>query len=618
MIQRIPTAKALVEIRKKVSATHPSRRKSVTVCGETGCQAVGCKEVAREVREELKAQDLADEYKLVVTGCHGFCEQGPIVVIRPSNVFYPKVKLRNVKEIIKRTVGAGEIIDELLYKEPVTGDRIAHEQDIPFYARQHRLISGHNGYMDPTDITDYLSIGGYAAVEKALFQMKPDEIIEEVTRSGLRGRGGGGFLTGRKWLSCLDAPGERKFVICNADEGDPGAFMDRSLLEGNPHAIIEGMLIGARAVGSREGIVYVRHEYPRAVEQLAAALDEAYCAGLLGHDILGSDFSFDIRISRGGGAFVCGESTALMASLEGRSGEPRAKYVHTAEHGLFDLPTTLNNVETWANVPEIIRNGADKFAAVGTEQSKGTKIFSLVGKIRNTGLVEVPMGTSVRDIVYEIGGGVPGGKQFKAVQTGGPSGGCIPQSMLDLQVDFQKLTEVGSMMGSGGMIVMDEDTCMVDVARYFIHFLKEESCGKCVPCREGLKTALVTLDRITEGKGEMKDIEILEEIGEWMSSSSLCALGGSAANPVLSTIRHFRNEYEAHIKEHRCPGGVCVELITYSIDPERCDGCHSCVKVCPQDVIAGDKKQTHTINAADCIKCGACLSACARDAITRK
>jgi len=618
MIGHLPSRTALDALRAEVSRVHPAKRPSVTVCGGTGCQAAGCKKVALAMREALAAHGLADRVFLVVTGCHGFCEQGPIVVVRPTNVFYPRVKPADVTRIVERTVQHGEVIEELLYRDPVSGERVVHENEIPFYKMQQRQVFGANGYIDPVDMRDYIAIGGLTGLAKALFELRPEEVIDTVTRAGLRGRGGGGFLTGRKWASCRKAPSERKFVICNADEGDPGAFMDRSLLEGNPHAVIEGMIIGAYAVGAHEGFVYVRHEYPLAVERLNAALAEARASGLLGTDILGSGFSFDIRVSRGGGAFVCGESTALMASLEGLPGEPRAKYVHTVEHGLFDQPTVLNNVETWANVPHLVTIGAEAYAAVGTEHSKGTKIFSLVGKINNTGLVEVPMGISLGEIVFGIGGGIPGGKRFKAVQTGGPSGGCLPEALLDLPVDFQKLTEVGSMMGSGGMIVMDEETCMVDVAKYFVSFLEKESCGKCVPCREGLKAASEVLGRITEGEGREEDLALLAELGEWMTASSLCALGGSAANPVVSTIRYFRDEYEAHIREHRCPGAVCRALITYSIDPERCNGCLACVGTCCEHAISGEKKKPHVLDAKACVKCGACISACKRGAIIRK
>ncbi len=617
-MERIASPRDLEELRARIAAFDPARRSSVTVCGGTGCRAAGADRVVEAVREELSGRDLEDRVELVVTGCHGFCEQGPIIVIRPSGVFYPRVRPSKVAEIVERTVVGGEIVEKWLYVDPASGRRIAHEREIPFYEGQRREVFGNNSTIDPVSLRDYLAVGGYRGLSRALSELRAEQVVEIVERSGLRGRGGGGFPTGRKWASCRAAEGRRKFVVCNADEGDPGAFMDRSLLEGNPHAVIEGMLIGAWAIGARQGFVYVRQEYPLAVERLEAALQQAREAGLLGENMLGSGFDFEVSVSRGGGAFVCGESTALMASLEGRVGEPRAKYVHTVEHGLFDQPTALNNVETWANVPRIITDGAESFAAVGTENSTGTKIFSLVGNINNTGLVEVPMGIALREIVYEIGGGIPGGKRFKAVQTGGPSGGCLPESMLDLPVDFQHLTEVGSMMGSGGMIVMDEETCMVDVARYFVSFLEKESCGKCVPCREGLRTARHVLDRVVEGRGEMADLDLLEEIGEWMNAASLCALGGSAANPLLSTLRYFRDEYEAHILERRCPGGVCKELITYSIDPELCDGCHACFKVCPEGAISGEKKRVHSIDAELCIKCGACLAVCKPGAIARK
>jgi len=466
--------------------------------------------------------------------------------------------------------------------------------------------------IDPTSIDDYIAIGGYTALAKVLISMEPEKIIEEIKKSGLRGRGGGGFPTGRKWESCRNAKSRDgiKYVICNADEGDPGAYMDRSLLEGNPHSVIEGMLIGAYAIGSNDSYVYVRNEYPLAVKNLEIAIRQAEEYGLLGENILGSKFNFRIKISRGGGAFVCGESTALIASIEGKRGEPRAKYIHTVEKGLWNRPTNLNNVETWANIPLIINKGAKWYSSIGTEKSKGTKIFSLVGKINNTGLVEVPMGISLREIIYDLGGGIPKGRKFKAVQTGGPSGGCIPEELLDLTIDYEKLTEAGSMMGSGGMIVMDEDTCMVDIARYFLNFLKDESCGKCVPCREGIKRMQEILTDICEGKGKKGDIELLEELSETVKKASLCALGGTAPNPVLTTIRYFRDEYQAHIEEKRCPAGVCKELIRYSIAQEKCTGCGACQKVCPQGAILGEKKEPRTIDEGKCIKCGACLEAC--------
>jgi len=550
-----------------------------------------------------------------VTGCHGFCERGPLLVINPQKLLYQKVQVEDVPEILSETMEKGNVIDRLLYVNPVTGEKIVHEDEVPFYKHQERIIFGKNGSIDPTSIEDYIAIGGYRALVKALFHMAPEEIIESVKRSGLRGRGGGGFPTGLKWESCRNAPGEPRYVICNADEGDPGAYMDRSLLEGNPHSVLEGMLIGAYAIGSNRGYVFVRKEYPLAVQNLGIALQQAGEYGFLGEDILGSGFDFSVRINRGGGAFVCGESTALMACLEGQPGEPRAKHIHTVISGLYDKPTNLNNVETWANVPVIIDKGDQWYSQIGTEGSKGTKIFSLVGKVNNTGLVEVPMGITLREIVYDIGGGIPGGKKFKAVQTGGPSGGCIPESLLDLPVDFDRLTEVGSMMGSGGMIVMDENTCMVDVAKYFINFLRDESCGKCTSCREGNQRMYEILNGITEGRGRPGDIELLEELGWVIAEASLCALGGTAPNPVLSTIKYFRDEYEAHIEEKRCPAGVCKALIQYSIDPELCTACGRCRKACPSDAISGAKKVPHKIDQDKCIKCGMCFESCKFDAV---
>ena len=530
---------------------------------------------------------------------------------------YVRVTPDDVPEIVEESVLKKNIIERLLYADPVSGKKIIHEHEVPFYKRQQRLVFGSNGMIDPTSIEDYLAIGGYSAIVQVLFEMEPEEVIEEIKKSGLRGRGGGGFPAGIKWETCRNAPSRNgtRYVICNADEGDPGAYMDRSLLEGNPHSIIEGMLIGAYAIGSNQGYVYVRHEYPLAVQNLGIALDQAGEIGLLGKDILGSGFGFDMKISRGGGAFICGESTALMASLEGKIGEPRSKHIHTSVSGLHGKPSNLNNVETWANVPIIINRGAQWYSGIGTEGSKGTKIFSLVGKINNTGLVEVPMGITLREIIYDIGGGIPDGKKFKAVQTGGPSGGCIPESLIDLPVDFDKLKEVGSIMGSGGMIVMDESTCMVDLARYFVKFLTEESCGKCVPCREGLDRMLDILTDITEGNGKSGSIELLEELGSIIKETSLCALGGTAPNPVLSTIKYFSEEYEAHIKEHRCPAGVCKALITFTIDEDLCNGCRKCARSCPQEAISGVKKEAHKIDQALCIKCGLCRDNCKFNAV---
>ena len=507
----------------------------------------------------------------------------------------------------------------MLYTDPGTGQKITYEQEVPFYKRQKRIIFGSNGYIAPDVIDDYLALDGYAALSKTLFEMTPEEVIEEIKKSGLRGRGGGGFPTGIKWESCRRAHGDTKYIICNCDEGDPGAFMDRSLMEGNPHSVLEGMIIGAYAIGAHEGYIYVRNEYPLAVRNAETAIEQAKELGLLGSDILGSGFDLTIRINRGGGAFICGESTALMASLEGKVGEPRAKYVHTVEKGLWEQPTNLNNVETWANVPLIINRGADWYARIGSPNSKGTKIFALVGRINNTGLVEVPMGITLREVVYDIGGGIPQGKKFKAVQTGGPSGGCLPESLLDLPVDFFELAKAGSMMGSGGMIVMDENSCMVDVAKYFVTFLEEESCGKCLPCREGLRRMRQILTDITEGRGQGGDVELLERLSAAMVDASLCALGTTAPNPVLSTIRYFRDEYEAHIRDKRCPAGVCKELITYSIDEEKCPGCGLCVKVCPQEAITFmGKKKAVALDEGKCIKCGACYDVCKLDAIKIK
>ena len=615
---RLSSAVELEQLRDGILSQRDPEKPCISICGGTGCHAYRCEDVASAFEEEIKRQGLSNEVELKMTGCHGFCERGPLVVLYPQKIFYQRVTSGDASEIIAETVMRSKIIDRLLYVDPVSGKKSNFEHEVPFYKKQQRLVFGNNGLIDPTNIEDYLAIGGYSALGKVFTSMQPEEVIEEIRQSGLRGRGGGGFPTARKWRECRNAPSSDgiRYVICNADEGDPGAYMDRSLLEGNPHSVIEGMIIGAYAIGSHYGYVYVRHEYPLAVTNLSIALEQARECGLLGENILGSDFDFDIKISRGGGAFICGESTALMASLEGRIGEPRPKHVHTVVSGLNGKPTNLNNVETWANVPLIINRGADWYSQIGTEKSKGTKIFSLVGKINNTGLVEVPMGITLREIVYDIGGGIPDGRKLKAVQTGGPSGGCIPESLIDLPVDFDRLTEAGSMMGSGGMIVMDEDTCMVDLARYFIKFLTEESCGKCVPCREGLDRMLDILTDITEGKGGEGDIELLEELGSSIKELSLCALGGTAPNPVLSTVRYFCDEYEAHIREKRCPAGVCKALITFTIDEEKCNGCRVCARECPQGAIAGEKKKLHRIDQEKCIKCGLCRDSCKFDAIT--
>ena len=591
-------------------------KKFVAICAGTGCRAYGSLKVKEALEAELKKQNM--NVDVIATGCLGFCEKGPMVVIHPDKYFYQSVKVADVPEIVSKTVAKGEVISRLLYRHPETKKTMFREEDMPFYKKQLRVVFGSNGMIDPTKIDDYLVINGYQALGKVLSEMTPEGVINEVKKAGLRGRGGGGFHTAVKWEGVRKAAGEPKYVIANGDEGDPGAYMDRSLMEGNPHSIIEGMIIGGYAVGANEGYIYVRNEYPLAVTHLNIAIAAAREAGLLGKNILGTDFSFDIHINKGAGAFVCGESSALFASIEGRAGEPRAKYVHAVEKGLWDKPTVLNNVETWANVPLIINKGADWYSSIGTEGSKGTKIFSLVGKIRNTGLIEVPMGTTLYEIIYDMGGGITNGRKFKAVQTGGPSGGCIPESLLDIPVDFDKLYEVGSMMGSGGMIVMDDKSCMVDVARYFLAFLKEESCGKCVPCREGIRRMSDILEDICAGKGTEGDINLLENMSQAIADGSLCALGGSAPNPVLSTIKYFREEYEAHIKDHRCPAGVCKALITYSIDPEKCTGCGLCVKVCPTQATSGEKKKAHTIDKDKCTRCGACIESCKFEAINVK
>jgi NADH-quinone oxidoreductase subunit F len=615
---RLSSPQELEALRESIIKSRDPSQTCIVVCGGTGCLALGAQEVINAFRREIEEGRLERKLALRITGCPGFCERGPLVVIKPENILYQQVRSGDVAEIVSETV-KGKIVDRLLYTDPNTGKKITYEHEVPFYKKQKRLLLGDNSNIDPTIIEDYLALGGYAALRKVLFEMSPEQIIEEVKKSGLRGRGGGGFPTGIKWETCRRAHGDTKYIICNCDEGDPGAFMDRSLMEGNPHSVLEGMIIGAYAVGGHQGYIYVRNEYPLAVRNAQIAIEQAEKYGLLGKNILGSGFDFTVKISRGGGAFVCGESTALMASLEGKVGEPRAKYVHTVEKGLWEQPTNLNNVETWANVPLIIKNGADWYSKVGTEGSKGTKIFSLVGKINNTGLVEIPMGISLREIIYDVGGGIPGGRKFKAVQTGGPSGGCIPESSLDLPVDFDQLTKVGSMMGSGGMIVMDENSCMVDIAKYFINFLEGESCGKCVPCREGLKRMSQILTDITGGRGKEGDIELLERLSAAITDSSLCALGSTAPNPVLSTIRYFRDEYEAHIRDKRCPAGVCKELITYLIDEEKCPGCGLCVKACPVEAITFmGKKKPVVLDQQKCIKCGACYDVCNLGAVIRK
>jgi len=615
---KVISANKLEALRTEILAGKDLDKPCIAVCGGPGCLASQCLEVRDAFINEIEAKGLTNKVDVRTTGCHGFCECGPIALIYPQEIFYQRLSIDDIPEIIEETIINNKTVDRLLYTDDEAGQLVETEGEVPFYKKQMRLILGNNSKIDPHSIEDYIAIGGYSALAKVLGGMQPMEVIDEIKNSGIRGRGGGGFPTGRKWESTRNAQGDIKYVICNADEGDPGAFMDRSILEGNPHSVLEGMIIGAYAIGSNEGYVYVRNEYPLALKNINLAIKQARETGLLGDNILGSGFNFDLKVNRGGGAFVCGESTALMASLEGKTGEPRAKYIHTSDKGLWDRPSNLNNVETWANIPLIINNGADWYSAIGTESSKGTKVFSLVGKINNTGLVEVPMGMTLRDIIFDIGGGIPDGKAFKAVQTGGPSGGCIPESLIDLPVDYDRLTEVGSMMGSGGMIVMDEDTCMVDVALYFINFLMEESCGKCVPCREGLLRMGEILTDITEGRGRMEDLDLIQDLSEVLKDASLCGLGQTAPNPVMSTLKYFRDEYEAHIKDHKCPAGVCTELITYSIDASNCTGCGLCLKKCPAEAITGETKQPHVLDTGKCIKCGICYDVCKFDAVIKE
>ncbi|UCE62203.1 MAG: NAD(P)H-dependent oxidoreductase subunit E [Phycisphaerales bacterium] len=614
---RIATVQSLKVAAKKARSERESIKTEVLVCAGTGCLANGSLAVVESLERSICSRKLTAELKLGLktTGCHGFCEKGPLVVIQPKGIFYKGVKPKDVKEIIEKTLISGEVIERLLYRDPNTKERIEEYTEIPFYSRQLRIALRNIGKIDPGSIDDYIAVGGYAGLATALTEMTPEEVIDSITKSGLRGRGGGGFPAGRKWKTCRNAPAETRYVLCNADEGDPGAFMDRSICEGDPHAVIEGMVIGAWAVGANSGSIYVREEYPLAVKHLQLAIDQAREKGFLGDDILGSGFSYDVHIARGGGAFVCGESSALMKSVAGEVGEPRAKYIHSVIRGLHDQPTVLNNVETWANVPWIINEGAEKFATLGTGKSTGTKAFSLVGKVKNTGLVEVPMGITLREIIFEIGGGIIGDRPFKAVQTGGPSGGCLPEDKLDLPVDFDTLTEAGSMMGSGGMIVMDDRTCMVDTARYFLEFLVDESCGKCIPCREGVHQLHCILEDICAGEGQPGDIEKIESLSDVIVSASLCALGKSAPNPILSTLRYFRNEYEAHINDGKCAAGVCRNLFSFEISEEACVGCGLCIKACPVDSILGEKKEVHRINGKTCTRCGACRNICAVDAI---
>ena len=615
---RINTPAELQTWRTDLVAESDPNRPCITVCGGTGCRVYGSEKVWNAFRSEIVRQGVTAMLALdvKVTGCHGFCEKGPLVVIRPQGILYARVKVEDVPEIVAETVVGGKTIERLLYADPQSGEKIEREHDVPFYKHQYRLILNQNGDLDPSRIDEYIARGGYASLEKVLSSMTPEQVIAQVKASGLRGRGGAGFPTGVKWETCRKQPGAfGKYVICNADEGDPGAYMDRSIMEGNPHRVLEGMMIGAYAIGAHQGYVYIRNEYPLAVKHLRQAISQAEEYGLLGKDILGSGFDFSVQIKLGSGAFVCGEETALMASIEGRIGEPRPRPPFPAESGLWGKPTNINNVKSWASAPIIIEKGAAWYANIGTPTSKGTMIFSVVGKINNTGLVEVPMGISLRKLIFDIGGGIPGGRAFKAAQIGGPSGGCIPAEHLDVPIDYESLGALGAIVGSGGLVVADEGTCMVDFARYFMSFTQEESCGKCVPCRVGTKAMLTVLERICAGKGQPGDVEYLLRLGETVKRSSLCGLGQTSPNPVLSTIRYFRDEYEAHIRDKTCPAKVCKGLITYSIIADQCTGCMVCLRNCPGNAITGEKKQIHVIDANLCTRCGMCMGVCKFEAV---
>lgn len=615
----LSSRKDLIKLRKAYSAAIKLQTKKILVCAGTGCVAGGSLDIYNELLRLIESKGIKCSVKLEKdphsesiglkkSGCHGFCEMGPLVRIEPEGILYTKVKITDCEDIVNSTIINGKVIDRLVYK--IEGKPYIRQEDIPFYAKQHRVVLEHCGHIDATSILEYIAIGGYEAFEKALFDMKPIEIIEEVEKSVLRGRGGGGFPTGRKWRQVANQSEPIHYVVCNGDEGDPGAFMDRSIMEGDPHRMLEGMMIAGIATGSKEGYIYVRAEYPMAVSRLENAIKQAREIGLIGKNILGSSFDFDFHINKGAGAFVCGEGSALTASIEGKRGMPRVKPPRTVEKGLFAKPTVLNNVETYANVPKIITNGGDWYKSIGPENSPGTKAFALTGNIQNTGLIEVPMGTTLREIIFDIGGGMKGDKPFKAVQIGGPSGGCLITPNLDIPLDFDSLKKVGAMIGSGGLVVMDEGTCMVEVARFFMNFTQNESCGKCVPCREGTKRMLEILERIVAGNGKDGDIELLLDLADTISSTALCGLGKTAATPVVSTIKNFREEYEAHINNKKCPAGQCKKLVTYYIDPEICKGCSKCARNCPVEAISGKIKSPFVIDTNKCIKCGACFESC--------
>ena len=590
-------------------------RAHLLVCAGTGCVSCGAFKVKEAIEKEIQKKKLQDEVMVIATGCNGFCERGPILMVHPDGVFYQQLKVEDIPFLIEEHLLKGRPVKKLMYIPPEEKEPIPRMKDIEFFKHQRLIVLRNRGRIDPEKVEEYIAFDGYEAMGKALSEMTPEKIVAEITASGLRGRGGAGFPTGKKWAAGRAAKGSPKYLICNGDEGDPGAFMDRSVLEADPHAVLEGMVIGARAIGAEKGFIYIRHEYPLALKRVEIAIKQARDNGLLGEDILGTGFNFDLEIVQGAGAFVSGEETALMASVEGRIAMPRQRPPYPAQKGLWNKPTVINNVETWATVPNIILRGAKWFSGLGTKTSKGTKIFSLVGKINNTGLVEVPMGITLRDIVYGIGGGIPGGREFKAVQIGGPSGGCIPAKMLDLTVDYESLTGAGAMMGSGGLIIMDDKTCMVDIAKYFLNFLRDESCGKCVSCREGTQRMWEIVKKITEGKGTEKDLDVLEDVARICKDASMCGLGQTAANPVLSTLQYFRHEYEAHILDKRCPAGVCTALIRYVVVAEKCTGCQACKNACPTQAIKGTLKDVHLIEQAKCIKCGACQEACRFEAI---